>query len=149
MQLTKNFTRKELLVSNTATRLGLSNEPASAEIEANLLKTAQFLQEIRDKLGKPITVLSVYRAPSVNKAVGGSKTSAHMKALAADIQVDGMANRDLALFIAKHFEYDQLILEFPPNGWVHVGIPTEHSKRGQMLTALKVNSVTHYQSGIA
>jgi hypothetical protein len=149
MQLTKNFSRAEMLVSNTATRKGISNEPDSPGIEENILKSAKFLQLVRDKLGKPIRVLSCYRSPAVNKAVGGSKTSAHMKGLAVDIQVDGMSNKALAEFIRDNFEYDQIILEFPPNGWVHVGIKTFTAKRMQLLTASKVNGKTVYTTGLA
>lgn len=149
MQLTKNFSRAELLISNTATRLGLSNEPTGHEIEENLIRTAKYLQTIRDKLGKPIRVLSGYRSPAVNKAVGGSLTSAHMRALAVDMVSPSMDNRDFAEFIRHNFEYDQLILEFPPNGWVHVGIPTTHHTRNEVMTAVKVYGKTVYKPGLA
>jgi zinc D-Ala-D-Ala carboxypeptidase len=149
IQLTPNFTRNELLVSSTATRLGISNQPDSIEIEENLMKMAKFLQQVRDKLGKPIRILSVYRSPAVNKAVGGSKTSAHMKALAADIVVPGMSVKALCEFIKNNFEYDQVIYEFGESGWCHVGIANNGKKRLQLLTAQKVGGKTVYKSGLA
>lgn len=152
----KNFSRKELLWSATGTRLGIDNVPESEQIEHNILATAHFLQDLRDALnshfGKemPIRVYSCYRCPRLNRAVGGSKTSAHMKGLAADIVVQDMTPLALAEFIRDHFEFDQVILEF--NQWVHVGIPTPHSSRRQLLTAVKdrVNGVlkTKYLTGI-
>jgi hypothetical protein len=152
MQLAKNFSRSEMLVSNTATRLGLSNEPATPEIEANLLRSAKYLQTIRDKLGKPIRVLSCYRSPAVNKAVGGSATSAHMRALAIDMVAQDIDNRDLAEFIRDNFEYDQIILEFydkkTNGGWVHVGTPSPHHTRNEVLTAVKVYGKTVYKQGL-
>lgn len=148
-QLTKNFTRAEMLVSNTATRHGISNNPESLEIEINILKSAQFMQSVRDKVEKPIRILSCYRSPRVNRLVGGSRNSAHMKGLAIDFICPGLANKELAKIIQDNFKYDQLILEFPPNGWVHVGIATATANRNQELTATKVNGKTVYNQGIA
>lgn len=141
----KNFSRAEMLVSNTAIRKGISNEPDSAEIEANLLRSAKYMQSIRDKLGKPIRILSCYRSPAVNKAVGGAKNSAHMKARAVDIQVENMPNKELAEFIRKNFpDASQIILEF--NSWVHVEIPGNNRGLNQYITAVKQDGRTVYLS---
>jgi hypothetical protein len=149
-----NFTRAEMLRSNTAIRRGIANTPESAEIEQNIANMAWFLQRLRnalsDHLGQPtpISVLSVYRNPAVNKAVGGSRTSAHLRGQAADIEVKGMANKQLAQFIQLRFgeEIDQIINEFPPDGWVHVGLADKPRK--QLLTAVKFNGKTHYKVGL-
>lgn len=152
-----NFTRNEMLVSSTAKQLGLSNEPHSEEIEENIWKTAMFLQRVRDEIAKAgnkhpaIRVYSCYRSPEVNKAVKGSKTSAHLQGLAADIVVDGWMPVRLAHFIADNFDYDQVINEF--GEWVHVGIATGQCARKQMLTAVKEEKngkmVTVYKRGFA
>jgi hypothetical protein len=55
MNLTENFTLEELTVSDSAVRLGLSNEP-TPEVVENLLKLAVFLEQVRTLLGKPIHV---------------------------------------------------------------------------------------------
>lgn len=149
----KNFSRAEMLHSDTGTRLGIENKPENEAIENNLLTTANFLQSLRDKIleetGKErsIHVLSCYRCPKLNKAVGGSKTSAHMVALAADIRADGMTVRELAEFIIANFDhFDQIIDEF--DSWVHVGVATKESCRKQVLSARKVNGKTKYLSGL-
>ncbi|MGZ8220316.1 MAG: D-Ala-D-Ala carboxypeptidase family metallohydrolase [Methylobacter sp.] len=154
----KNFSRAELLRSNTAMRLGIKNEPDSDELEQNILNTALFLQRLRDKLQAvekeplKIRVYSCYRSPELNRAVGGSKSSAHMKGLAADIVADDWTPMQLATFIRAHFEFDQLILEFPDKnggGWVHVGIPTlTEPSRHAVLTAKKINGETVYLHGL-
>ena len=151
MNLTENFTRAEMLVSATAARKGISNEPASPEIEANLLRSAQYMQQLRDKLGKPIHILSCYRSPAVNKAVGGAKTSAHMKALAIDFTVQGQSNRHTAEWVRDNFDYRQLILEFPDSasgGWVHVEIPGR-AGNPEILLATKIGGRTVYKTGFA
>src|SRR5262249_32140175 len=50
------------------------------------------LEVIRDALGgKPVHILSGYRTPPYNRAVGGEPQSQHMVGRAADIIVDGWA----------------------------------------------------------
>ena len=81
-----NFTYDELCRSTTATTKGLSNNPTE-EVQKNLKRLAQqYLQPLRDHFGCQIIINSAYRAPMVNKAVGGSPTSWHLKGCAADIR---------------------------------------------------------------
>jgi zinc D-Ala-D-Ala carboxypeptidase len=118
MNLTENFTLEELTVSDSAVRLGLSNEP-TPEVAENLLKLAVFLEQVRTLLGKPIHVNSAYRSPEVNAHVGGKPTSQHCKGQAADIKVQGMTPDEVTkAIIASDLPYDQVIREF--NTWTHV-----------------------------
>ena len=152
MQLTNNFSLKELTVSDTATRLGLDNTPNETVI-ANLKTLAEkILQPVREHYGKSVKVNSGYRAPEVNAAVGGSKTSDHCKGQAADIEINGVANGDLAKYIAENFKFTQVILEFytqgiPDSGWVHVSYDSNDLKC-QTLTAVKQNGKTVYLPGL-
>jgi zinc D-Ala-D-Ala carboxypeptidase len=152
MQLTNNFSLKELTVSDTATRLGLDNTPNETVI-ANLKTLAEnILQPVREHYGKSVKVNSGYRAPEVNAAVGGSKTSDHCKGQAADIEINGIANGDLAKYITENFKFTQVILEFytqgiPDSGWVHVSYDANDLKC-QVLTAVKQNGKTVYLPGL-
>lgn len=152
MQLTSNFSLKELTVSDTATRLGLDNTP-NETVTANLKTLAEkILQPVREHYGKSVKVNSGYRAPEVNGAVGGSKTSDHCKGQAADIEITGVANGDLAKYIAENFKFTQVILEFytqgvPDSGWVHVSYDSNDLKC-QTLTAVKQNGKTVYLPGL-
>ena len=79
------------------------------------------LDPLCEKYGKPIIVNGAYRCPELNKAVGGSKTSQHMKGLAADITV-GSSTQNKKLFqliIDMDLPYDQLIDE-KNFRWIHV-----------------------------
>lgn len=85
MQLSENFTLEEFVDSPTAKRLGINNNPGKEQIN-NLKKLCQtILQPIRNEFGQVITVTSGYRSELLNRAVGGSKTSQHLKGEAADI----------------------------------------------------------------
>ena len=152
MQLTTNFSLHELTKSETALRMGFDNTPGEAETEALRLLCEKVLQPVRDHYGKGVKVNSGYRSPESNAAVGGSKTSDHCKGMAADIEIPGVANAELAQWIMDNLEYTQLILEFytpgiPDSGWVHISFDPANLKK-QELTATKVAGKTQYLPGL-
>ena len=152
MKLSKNFSLKEMTKSQTALRRGIDNEPGD-EQEANLQQLCeQVLQKVRDHFGKPVTVNSGYRSPELNKAIGGSTTSDHCKGMAADIEIPGISNYEIADWIKENCEFRQLILEFytpgvPDSGWVHVSYNYEENEK-KVMTALKENGRTVYKLGL-
>jgi zinc D-Ala-D-Ala carboxypeptidase len=152
MQLTNNFSLAEMVKSETALRHDMDNTPGEAEIE-NLKRLAEkVLQPVRDHYAKGVKVNSGYRHPEVNAKVGGSKTSDHCKGQAADIEIPGVPNADLAKWIAENLDFTQVILEFytqgiPDSGWVHVSYDPTNLKK-QTLTAVKQNGKTVYLPGL-
>jgi hypothetical protein len=152
MKLTENFSLAEMIKSETAMRKGLDNDPGEVEIENLRTLCENVLQPVRDAYGRGVKVNSGFRHPDVNAAVGGSRTSDHCKGMAADIEIPGVANADLAEWIQENLEFTQLILEFytpgvPDSGWVHVSYDPNNLKK-QVLTALKENGKTVYKAGI-
>lgn len=124
----KYFTLKELTRSTTATAKGIDNTP-TPEVEKNLtLLVENVLDPLREIYGKPITVNSGYRCPELNKAVGGSKTSDHVKGFAADI-TGGSKEENERLFniIKRNFHFKQLIDE-RDFSWVHVSYDPSNLK---------------------
>lgn len=152
MNLTANFTLAELTKSETALRHNMDNTPGEAEI-ANLTALAQnVLQPVRDHFGKGVKVNSGFRHPEVNAKVGGSKTSDHCQGQAADIEIPGVPNAELAEWIKDNLEFRQLILEFytpgvPDSGWVHVSYVAGDNKK-QVMTATKKDGKTVYLTGL-
>ena len=152
MNLTANFSLHELTKSETALRMGFDNTPGEAETEALRLLAEKVLQPVRDHFGKGVKCNSGFRSPESNAAVGGSRTSDHCLGRAADIEIPGIPNAELAQWIMDNLEYTQLILEFytpgiPDSGWVHVSYDTDNLKK-QELTAMKVAGKTQYVSGL-
>ena len=151
-QLSTNFSLSELTKSETALRHNMDNTPGQAEV-ANLTVLAQHvLQPVRDHYKMGVKVNSGYRAPEVNASVGGSKTSDHCKGQAADIEIPGVANAELANWIKDNLKFTQIILEFytpgiPDSGWVHVSYNPADLKC-QCLTAVKENGKTVYKPGL-
>jgi zinc D-Ala-D-Ala carboxypeptidase len=151
-QLTRNFSLAELTKSETALRHDMDNTPGPVEI-GNLTELAgKVLQPVRDHYAKGVKVNSGFRHPEVNAKVGGSKTSDHCKGQAADIEIPGVANAELAEWIKDNLEFTQLILEFytpgiPDSGWVHVSYNPDNLKK-QVMTATKQNGKTVYLPGL-
>jgi hypothetical protein len=138
--VTKNFTLQEL----TATKTGLPNA-LPKHLEPNLRALAEnVLQPTRDALG-PLKVTSGYRSPATNAKVGGSKTSQHVQAQAADLKFDG-GNDVLFHWIKDNLDFDQLIWEFGSDtapSWVHVSYSNTKNRK-QILKAVKHNGKTKY-----
>ena len=150
MQLSKNFSLIELTKSQTAERKGIDNTP-STEHQENLKSLCTYvLQPIRDHYSRVVSVSSGYRSKALCEAIGSKSTSQHAKGEAADFEIFGISNKELADWIHFNVNYDQLILEYwkesdPNSGWVHCSY-TEGNNRRQYLKAYKdENNNTRYE----
>lgn len=153
-QLTEHFSLEEMTFSQTAINLGIKNTPNANQIACLKLLCEKVLEPIRVHYDLPVKVHSGFRNATLNKAVGGSTTSSHLYGQAADIEITGIANRDLAVWVRDNLVFDQIILEFynpaegANSGWVHVSYRTTNGgNRKQTLTALKDGSKTVYVNG--
>jgi hypothetical protein len=152
MNLSPNFTLSEMTKSETALRHGMENTPGDTEIANLKLLAEKVLQPVRDHYKRGVKVNSGFRHPEVNAKVGGSRTSDHCKGMAADIEIPGVANAELAEWIQQNLDYTQLILEFytpgiPDSGWVHVSYDPANLKK-QVMTAMRENGKTVYKPGL-
>jgi predicted nuclease of predicted toxin-antitoxin system len=150
MNLSNSFTLNELTKSQEATRLGIDNTPNEEHILNLKLLCENILQPIRDYYGMPVSVSSGYRSARLCEAIGSSSKSQHTKGQAADFEIFGIANKDLADFIVKNLDYDQCILEFwkenePNSGWIHCSYNSS-GNRAQFLKAEKVNGKVIYST---
>lgn len=151
LRISKNFSVSEMVKSATATRLGVDNSPSSLHLVNMTHLAINILQPVRDKFGV-ITINSGYRSPALNAKVGGSKTSQHCNGQAADFESFSTPNPDLAKWISKNLDFDQLILEFydgvdPNSGWIHCSYNLM-GNRGKILTALKQGGKVAYKTGL-
>ena len=129
MNLTKNFTLKELTVTSSK----FSNTPNAEEICRLRVLCEKVLQPTRDAYGKAIRVNSAFRSELVNKEVGGVPTSQHRYGEAADITAgDKTENKKLFDIIKASGEFDQLIIEYDYT-WIHVSYTTKRKNRKQIL----------------
>ncbi len=118
-QLSKNFTLEELTVTDT----GASNVP-NEEQKRKLMYLAQYLlQPIREKFGA-LHINSGFRSEFVNEKIGGSKTSQHMEAEAADISPLEAGLVDVFEWCRENLYFGQLIFEHKGGAWwIHISLP--------------------------
>lgn len=131
MQLTKNFSLREITESAKARELGIDNSIPQL-LMRNAQALAERLQIIRDVLRVPVYISSGYRCAALNKAVGGAYTSQHQLGLAADIYTDGHTAQELFDAILKmNISYDQLIIErVGLKEWAHISVqPYERNEK--------------------
>jgi len=136
MRLSKNFVLSEIIRSNTARRLNISNAPNKEHLRSLQILIRDLIQPMRDALG-PIRISSGYRNPTLNRAIGGSRKSQHCKGEALDIQFwkDGkMCNEEVYKWVIKEgIEFDQMINEFD-FAWIHISLK-DKGNRKQVLEA--------------
>ena len=72
MKLSKNFSLAEMTKSQTATRMGLDNNPSEDETENLRLLCERVLQPIRDHFNHTVTISSGYRNEILSKKIGSS-----------------------------------------------------------------------------
>ena len=143
IQLTEHFTLADLCYSDTAYRNNIINVPSDSEIESLRILAERVLEPIWNHYGKQVIVNSGYRGITLNKLIGGSVTSQHCKGEAADIEISGINNYELACWIRDNLDFDQVILEYaqnlavdPNSGWVHVSYNIDNLRK-QCLTINK------------
>ena len=152
MKLTANFSLDELIKSQVAERKGINNNPSPMQIENLKALAVNILQPIRSQFDKPLIISSGFRCAELCLEIGSSIHSEHCadnKSAAADFEIPGVDNKELAEWIKSNLEYNQLILEFyregePSSGWVHCSYSTDLNKK-QSLIAYRQDGKVQYR----
>lgn len=151
MKLSKHLSLAEVTRSETAKRLGISNEPTAEHLENFKLLAENVFEPIREHFKVPIHISSGYRSKALNTAIKGSLSSQHCIGEAIDIDMDGSANGVTNTmvfdFIKDNLDFDQMIWEFGNStkpDWVHVSYKANGKQRKQILRAVKSAGKTSY-----
>ena len=149
MKLSKNFSLIELTKSQTAERKGIDNTPSPTHRDNLKSLCTRILQPVRDHFNRVVSVSSGYRSEALCLAIGSKTTSQHAKGQAADFEIYGLSNGELATWIKENLDYDQLILEYwtpesPNNGWIHCSHNSEGNRK-EYLRAYKNEGKTKYE----
>lgn len=132
MQLSPHFTLSEFCTSQTAARLGISNDPP-LEVVAHLKRTAQGMERVRNVLNNnAIHINSGYRSLKVNAAVGSKPTSQHVTGEACDFICPtwGTPDKIMRAIVDSAIDYDQIINEF--GAWIHISF-SDKSRRQALV----------------
>lgn len=143
-RLSAHFTLEELCKSAVAARHGIDNRPNLEALAGRRILAAleglcaHVLEPVRGHFAAPFRPSSGYRCLALNRLIGSRDSSQHLLGQAADFEVPGVDNAELAAWIRGNLDYDQLILEYytpsvPASGWVHCSYVGAANRR-QALT---------------
>jgi hypothetical protein len=135
-----NFCYGEVVESETAVEHGIKNIPTEAQWQAAEHFARTILQPLRNKLGR-LKMSSWFRSVELNShpSIGGSAIGFHPTGGGGDI--DSLSCTLMELLEAAYLlpEWSEIIAEYFPNGWVHVGF-----LKGDNRRILKLKDSVHH-----
>lgn len=150
MKISDHISYKEAIKSNTATRRGIDNTPDDYQITNMVGIAHNVFEPLREWVGGPIKINSMFRCEELNRAIGGSSRSQHCEGRAIDLDdtFGHKTNAEMFEYIRKNLNFDQLIWEFGDDknpDWVHVSYISDDENRGRVMRAEKINGKTQYR----
>ena len=140
-RISKHISYKEAVGSNYAKQKGISNKPNEEQVENMKLLAEKVFEPLREWVGCPIRVNSMFRSKELNSAIKGSSTSSHMKGEAMDItsmacgKENCKSNLEMFHWIKDNLEFDQLIWEFGKEPkWLHVSFNKDNNRKQVLVT---------------
>lgn len=136
-----NFQYGELVQSLKAVELGIHNIPNETEWKALETYAVFILQPLRNRCGR-IKLSSGFRCKALNDAVESSDTSFHRRGGACDLKPQECSLMEL-LEVAYTLNFSEIIAEYFPGGWVHVGF-----LKGDDRRMLKLKDRDHHYARV-
>jgi uncharacterized protein YcbK (DUF882 family) len=96
----RHFGAEEFTRYFAAQRGAVRNSPPPKRLWKNIVPTLRVVDELRKSFCKPCQILSSYRSPDYNRAVGGVALSQHLEFRALDIAFEGISPQQV---------YDRLV----------------------------------------
>lgn len=124
VRISKNFTLREFIISEVAQKNWVHQQ---YDVPLTILRNicdlvSHTLQPLRDYVGI-INISSGYRCPELNKLVGGSASSQHMKGQAVDVICSNTTHIIEAL---NYLPFDQFIIY---DSFFHISYDRERTRR--------------------
>ena len=122
MRISPHFMLSEFTRSKTADEKKIDNIPSVEQIKNITALCKIVLERVRKHFNKPVYITSGYRSKELNKAIGGSRYSQHMKGEAADFVVKDILTPKVFDFLIKStISFDQCIFEKKGKSeWIHI-----------------------------
>ena len=149
-RISEHISYKESIKSHTATRLNINNTPDGYQVSNMVGVAHNVFEPLREYVGGPIKITSMFRSEKLNSILGGSSRSQHCEGRAMDLDdtFGHKTNAEMYRFIKNNLNFDQLIWEFGDDtnpDWIHVSYISEDENRNRCLIADKVNGKTLYR----
>ena len=141
--MSENFSLSDATYSEKALKYAIDNTPNLAQFLNMQRLCVNVLELVREHYRTPIKTSSFYRSPELCLKIGSKVTSQHCAndGAAADFEIKGVDNKDLAIWISANLIFDQLILEKyerdgddPGSGWVHCSYRPAGNRNQRLIT---------------
>ena len=144
----EHFSYNEMIASQTATRNNIDNTPNEQQYYNLTQLCRNILEPIRQHYNLPIFINSGFRCLELNRKIGSTDKSQHMKGQAADLFVNTIFPFETWKWLVTEsdLDYDQAIAEFTTKtggGWLHVSYDSENN-RNKITIARKDDGRTIY-----
>ena len=142
--ISKHISYKEAVRSNYAKKHKIENEPNDEQIENMQLIAEKVFEPLREWVGGPIKVNSMFRSKKLNTGIKGSLTSQHLKGQAIDLTTMGLkTNLEIFNYIKDNLDFDQVIWEYGRKNpvWIHVSYKAKNNRK----QALVIKEVGQYK----
>ena len=119
----RHFGAGEFTSYFAAVRKGVRNSAPPRGLWSNIVPTLRIVDDLRESFGRPCRILSSYRSPDYNRAVGGAAASQHMEFRALDISFDGVNAKRVHDRLAewrKAGRFTGGLGLYPSSGFVHI-----------------------------
>lgn len=146
--ISKHISYKEAINSNYAKKHKIENTPDDEHIKNMKLLAKEVFEPLREWVGGPIKINSMFRSEDLNTGIKGSLTSSHMEGQAMDITSMGKkTNAEMFEYIKDNLDFDQLIWEYGRRNpvWLHVSYKSEKNRK-QVLIIRKVGQYKYYNN---
>ena len=127
----------------------INNVPNDDQLRLMEIVAEKVFEPLREWVNGPIKINSFFRCKKLNTAIGGSRSSQHMKGQAMDIDDNygNATNAEMYHWIKENLDFDQLIWEFGdddnPN-WLHVSYVSPEKNMNRCLKAYKEQGKSKY-----
>lgn len=140
--LSPHFTLGEMTITTNGRYLQENRHVPAGHLASGIALCETLLEPIRSHFGQPVFIHSGYRCAALNKAIGGSATSQHVKFEAADFHVGSVPFEEVWNWIWRQsgLPFGQAILEGWSAGqpsWIHLSLGQGYRARekcGQAMT---------------
>jgi uncharacterized protein YcbK (DUF882 family) len=119
----RHFKAGEFTSYFSAVRRKVKNSTPPKKLWPNIVPALRVVDELRESFGKPCQILSSYRSPEYNRAVGGASLSQHKEFKALDIAFDGVTPKqvyDRLIEWRKAGKFTGGLGLYPSSGFVHI-----------------------------
>ena len=147
-KISKHISYKEAVRSNYAKKHKIKNEPDEDQLENMKLLAKEVFEPLREWVGGPIKINSMYRSEELNSGLNGSLKSSHLKGQAMDITSMGKkTNAEMFHYIKDNLDFDQLIWEYGKRNpiWLHVSFNSVKNRK-QVLVIKGFGKYKYYNN---